>query len=126
MGTPSMTQIIHEGRPLVSLKVQYDGFPDAHGVLLQQFLQGTYAVKSASMADIKSGAFHGEGDLAARLVRHLATARIVHPESCDYAWLYRLWLSDTDAEGVAQVMMEVSGIDVTWTGRGADFSPVQK
>lgn len=69
MGTRSLTSIREDGKVLVNIYRQFDGYPSGHGQDLSRFLN------SRTMANGISGngrsVFNGPGCMAAQLIRHL-------------------------------------------------------
>jgi len=68
MGTRSVTKIIDNGKPILALYRQMDGYPDGHGKELKSFLTGMEMVNGLSTNT--KNVFNGMGCLAAQIVAH--------------------------------------------------------
>lgn len=69
MGTRSLTFVYdEEGRTLISMYRQYDGYPSGHGKELAEFLEPITMVNGIGATDNKIA--NGPGCLAAQLVAH--------------------------------------------------------
>lgn len=66
MGTRSLTRVIEDGKTIITMYRQYDGYPSGHGKELADFLKGIKIVNGLG-ADATSVA-NGAGCLAAQLV----------------------------------------------------------
>lgn len=69
MGTRSLTHIMDDGKPLVTIYRQFDGYPSGHGQDLADFLEGLTVVNGIGSRERKIA--NGMGCLAAQLVGHL-------------------------------------------------------
>lgn len=70
MGTRCLTIVEDEqGKELVTLYRQFDGYPEGHGAELKSFLHGFHIVNGISDRNAKKTA-NGAGCLAAQLVTH--------------------------------------------------------
>ena len=69
MGTRSLTFVYDEdGRSIISMYRQYDGYPSGHGKELAEFLEPITMVDG--IGTIKAAIANGPGCLAAQLVAH--------------------------------------------------------
>lgn len=67
MGTRATTRIYVNGKPLMNLYRQYDGYPDAHGKALYDIISGREMVNGISGCNYES-VFNGPECLAAAMV----------------------------------------------------------
>lgn len=71
MGTRSLTHIKENGKTLLTIYRQYDGYPDGHGLELAKFLVNITVVNGFN-GDMKMGTHaNGMGCLAAQLIGKL-------------------------------------------------------
>ena len=71
MGTRSITHIKEDGKTLVTIYRQYDGYPEGMGLDLAEFLVDITVVNGFG-GDMKAGTHaNGMGCLAAQLIAHL-------------------------------------------------------
>jgi len=66
MGTRSLTFVYEEGKPLVNMYRQFDGYPSGHGIELAEFLTSGKIVNGYSSKTEKQ--FNGMGCLAAQMI----------------------------------------------------------
>lgn len=71
MGTRSTTKIYQDGKLLLALYKQYDGYTDAWGQDLKNFIRSGKFVNGFSRTDEKQ--FNGAGDFALQLIKEFKT-----------------------------------------------------
>lgn len=69
MGTRSTTRIYEDGRLLLALYKQYDGYPDEWGQQLKDFIHSGVFVNGITRGKNKPQ-FNGVGDFVLQLVKH--------------------------------------------------------
>jgi len=70
MGTRSLTVIENEdGKEIVVMYRQFDGYPEGHGVELAEFLKSIHLVNGLGLTETRKVA-NGMGCLAAQLIAH--------------------------------------------------------
>ncbi len=94
MGTRSLTSIREDGKVLVNIYRQFDGYPSGHGAELSRFLNSRTMVNGISGNG--RSVFNGPGCMAAQLIRHLkgdeaGNIYVDFPDSfagydCDYVY----------------------------------------
>lgn len=88
MGTRSLTKVFEDGRAILCMYRQMDGYPSGHGKELSDFLNSGKLVNGIGSAD-KGKVFNGIGCLAAQMVMEFKTTHgvggiyIQHPETVD-------------------------------------------
>jgi hypothetical protein len=70
MGTRSLTFVYENGKPILNLYRQYDGYPTGHGAELYEFLRQFAAITNGISAGETRKTANGMGCLAAQLVAH--------------------------------------------------------
>jgi hypothetical protein len=70
MGTRSITRVIEDGKPIVAMYRQMDGYPTGHGKDLADFLSGMRLTNGISVGADNSRTANGYGCLAAQMVAH--------------------------------------------------------
>lgn len=73
MGTRSLTTITEDGKPLVKIYRQYDGYPEGHGRDLLDILRGREMVNGIPGGANGAKLFNGTGCMAAQIIRKLKT-----------------------------------------------------
>lgn len=75
MGTRSITRIIDDGKPILAMYRQWDGYPWGHGADLQRFLEPMTVINGMRMdEETQMGRLaNGAGCLAAQLIAHFKT-----------------------------------------------------
>lgn len=71
MGTRALVEPMEDGKALVTIYRQFDGYPDGLGVDLANILTGHTLVNGFGGKDAEASQFNGMGCLAAQVVRHL-------------------------------------------------------
>jgi hypothetical protein len=66
MGTRSLTRVIKDGKHIINMYRQFDGYPSGHGKELAAFLSGKPIINGYQSEGQK--AFNGAGCLAAQMV----------------------------------------------------------
>lgn len=72
MGTRSLTFVYDNGKEILNMYRQYDGYPTGHGAELAEFL-GAGRLVNGIPSDAKGIVFNGMGCLAAQMVAHFKT-----------------------------------------------------
>lgn len=122
MGTRSTTKIKDEnGRVLVSLYRQYDGYPSGHGVEVANFLNARKVVNG--FGGNQTGATHanGMGCLGAQLVSHLKGDQIgnVYLTSADDSQEYNYTIYLKEGALCMRVESEYNGL--LFDGKASEF-----
>jgi len=123
MGTRSVTTIEDEGKPLLKIYKQYDGYVEGGlGEELIDFLRGRRVVNGYSMKDQEDRAFNGLGCLAASIVAHLKDGIgnvYIQALDDDYEGAYNYFISEDG--GRLYIRMEAYG-RVLYNGAVDDFT----
>ena len=123
MGTRSVTTIEDEGKPLLKIYKQYDGYVEGGlGEELIDFLRGRRVVDGYSMKDQEDRAFNGLGCLAASIVAHLKDGIgnvYIQALDDDYEGAYNYFISEDG--GRLYIRMEAYG-RVLYNGAVDDFT----
>lgn len=71
MGTRSLTKVLDEdGKIILNLYRQMDGYPDCHGLELAEYLKGHSLINGIGMGRTWDDSFNGAGCMAASIVAH--------------------------------------------------------
>lgn len=125
MGTRCLTRITDEaGLVYANLYRHFDGYPDAMGDDLCEFLRGKKCVNGISVSDNRHKIFNGAGDLSGGLVAWLRNVKnvdvCVYPVSfddCNQEYEYTI----TFAEG-CEPRFKCDNLDgKVWDGSPSDF-----
>jgi hypothetical protein len=73
MGTRSLTQVYDDGKAVVCMYRQFDGYPTGHGAELAGFLNQFAAITNGIAVDETRMTANGMGCLAAQLIAHFKT-----------------------------------------------------
>jgi len=123
MGTRSVTTIEDEGKPLLKIYKQYDGYVEGGlGEELIDFLRVRRVVNGYSMKDQEDRAFNGLGCLAASIVAHLKDGIgnvYIQALDDDYEGAYNYFISEDG--GRLYIRMEAYG-RVLYNGAVDDFT----
>ena len=88
MGTRSLTFVYDEGRPVINMYRQFDGYPSGHGRELAEFLLEGKMVNGIPVGR-NERMFNGMGCLAAQLVSNFkkdAGGFYLYPMDCTDCW----------------------------------------
>jgi hypothetical protein len=73
MGTRSLTQVYDDGKAVVCMYRQFDGYPTGHGAELAEFLNQFEAITNGIAFGETRKTANGMGCLAAQLIGHFKT-----------------------------------------------------
>lgn len=85
MGTRSITTVYDNGKKLVSIYRQMDGYPTGMGADLKEILKGRKLVNGYNSDSAKARSFNGMGCMAAQLIAELKDgigSIYIHPVDC--------------------------------------------
>jgi len=129
MGTRSLTRVYNEdGKEIICLYRQYDGYPEGHGLELAKFLNGfnmtdgIYGIPGSKNLPKKLA--NGMGCLAAQLVAHFKTEPgqfYLYPPGTKDVWEeYEYHVGTLCKTGPTITCIEVDG-ETLFTGQPAAF-----
>lgn len=105
MGTRCLTKVYdHDGKELLCLYRQFDGYPDGHGAELREFLSGM-VVTNGLREDLGKTA-NGAKCLAAQIVAHFK-------EAPGGFYIYPAGSKDVGEEYVYHVRVNNDAVDIT-------------
>jgi hypothetical protein len=117
MGTRSLTHIRDNGRPLVTIYRQYDGYPSEHGKDVAEFLK-PITLRNGYSGDDKAGTHaNGMGCLAAQLIGHLKGDQIGN------VYVYEAGATDCGEEYVYDVHADQGTLHLKCTKIGWGDTP---
>lgn len=129
MSTRSLTVFIDdEGEEIVVLYRHMDGFPDAHGMDLKEFLNGFVVVNGIGKEIVKTA--NGMGCLAAQVIAHFKKTIgnfYLYPagtRDCDEMFIYSIYMSSGESNTL-NMKVETSNNFVLYDGPVCDFEPGQ-
>lgn len=98
MGTRSLTHVMHQGKPLVTIYRQFDGYPEGMGKELADFLTPIRLVNGLPVGKENKSVANGIDCLAAQLIAHLKTEPgdiyLCHPNSSNCGEEYTYFIKD--------------------------------
>ena len=100
MGTRSLTYVVENGKRIVCMYRQYDGYPSGHGKELYEFLQPITIVNG--LGGDSQNVANGAGCLAAQMVAHFKNGpggiylKSVTPGDCWQDYEYYVNVNDND------------------------------
>lgn len=114
MGTRCLTRVIDDGKPLLCLYRQFDGYEDGHGEELAEFLRGMVVVNGIGIKEDRKLA-NGMGCLAAQLVAHFKKdvgGFYIYPAdtNCGAYYVYTIYVDKEPGDFIdkeAPVMLKV-------------------
>lgn len=123
MGTRSNTIVIDDGKPLVNMYRQFDGYPAGHGAELAGFLSGILVVNGLGLRGRRVVA-NGGGCLAAQMVAHFKTEPggiyLAELEQQDNDYTYRVSVNTYEPDkGISIEVLE--GGDQVFSGSVGQF-----
>lgn len=121
MGTRSLTLIEEDGRVIVNMYRQFDGYPTGHGADLAEFLASGTVVNGYSDKGAKQ--FNGMGCLAAQMVANFKKCvgdfYMYHPDERDLGEEYTYRVSFIEGE----LRVEISGYEgIEFEGNVEEFT----
>lgn len=111
MGTRSITEIRVDGKPLVAIYRQYDGYPHGHGMDIAKFMKGITIINGISEGQDSGEYANGSGCFAAQLITYLKTRAHDprHDGSPDIGNVYINPINATSREDYTYVINFVTG-----------------
>lgn len=124
MGTRCITAVKDNGRDILAMYRQMDGYPSGHGAELARFLKGKRLINGIPCGKDVSMCFNGMGCLAASLVAHFKTGigfiYLQEPGVRGEYYVYTVYQS----ENSEHIMLRVeAGDKILFDDRADAFTP---